>query len=260
MYSIIFHAHQKLDRMAYRVFKSQNLPGFFPSLKDILYFDGKNGPDSSKLKKQVSQSQPYHFIDPNNAADVNLIIELEHHYDELVKNLKKKDEIKSAFEASWLAHALVDGLTPAHHFPYAEAVEDIYGAPKDQRKGFAGRAYVKTGNIRNTIKKSYKLAGPKGIVTSHMLFEAGAYVITAPIKFTGFDQLKIDISGLNKDKILKIFKQYLNEIDALDLFGRYQKTGWTKILREDFKNEVVPKMVQIINLAWTAASNESYSR
>ena len=37
----------------------------------------------------------------------------------------KNDKTRAAFEAAWLAHALTDGLTPAHHYPYQEAVSEL---------------------------------------------------------------------------------------------------------------------------------------
>src|SRR5581483_8690574 len=102
MYSIVFHAHQKLDKAAYEVLIGLKTPKmFFPKLDDIINFEGKNGPDSTKLKRYVSDNIPWHFIDPHKESDKDLISAIDYHYTELVKSLKKKDEIRSAFEAAW---------------------------------------------------------------------------------------------------------------------------------------------------------------
>src|SRR4051812_48415564 len=115
MYAVFLHAHQKIDRTAYRHLK--RLCGsdhFFPKLRTIYHFEGANGPDATKLKNKANVEQPWHFIDPLDVADTDLHHYIDDHYSALVQALKDRDEVRSGFEASWLAHALVDGLTPAH--------------------------------------------------------------------------------------------------------------------------------------------------
>src|SRR5674476_269069 len=107
MYAIVFHAHQKLDRVAYRHLKHLQPGGYFPTIRQILHFEGNNGPDAPKLKKQGQGDQPWHFVDPLNLADVELHHLLEAHYQALVTALRAHDSIRSGFEAAWLAHALV---------------------------------------------------------------------------------------------------------------------------------------------------------
>ena len=89
MYAILFHAHQKLDTVARRHL-GKILPdnSYFPNIKQILYFEGKNGPDSAKYKKQKKGGeQPWHFINPYDPRDTNLHKEIQYHYDSLVTAL-----------------------------------------------------------------------------------------------------------------------------------------------------------------------------
>ena len=47
MYAIIFHAHQKIDRVAARLLSEVvDTKEIFPSAHSILYFEGKRGPDA----------------------------------------------------------------------------------------------------------------------------------------------------------------------------------------------------------------------
>src|ERR1035441_2898896 len=80
-------AHQKIDRVARRHLERLLPHCQFPSAKAILQFEG--------------------------------------HYRKLVEVLKAGDRVRAAFEAAWLAHAVVDGLTPAHHYPYAEKLVEL---------------------------------------------------------------------------------------------------------------------------------------
>src|SRR3954454_7661146 len=154
MYAIIFHAHQKLDRVARRHLK-RALPAdsFFPSIKQILHFEAEQGPDSVKLKQQNKVEQPWHFVDPFNASDTELHQQIRHHYNGLVIALKNRDEVRAGFEAAWLAHALVDGLTPAHHFPYEEELSRLRGGEgRGSRKGLVGRIYVKSDTLIGSVQ------------------------------------------------------------------------------------------------------------
>jgi hypothetical protein len=258
MYALIFHAHQKLDKVAYRHLK-QLLPesGFFPSLKQIIYFDGKNGPDSMKLKKQIATEQPWHFVDPNDDNDTKLHELIESHYRQLVNSLKEKDEIRSAFEAAWLAHALVDGLTPAHHYPYEEELEKLRGETRHTRKGLIGRSIVRGDTISQSVLKSFKLVGPKGLVTTHAMFEAGAYAIIAPLKLATAIPSPDEISKVLSDGIIKEFKQLASEIAELDLYRKFYLTGWTRSLSMDIRQQLAPRMVRMVTLAWYAAAQEA---
>lgn len=112
----ILGAHQKIDRVAYRHLQkiTEGAEGF-PSLKQVLYFEGKNGPDGIK-RKSPARDEPWHFYNPFDEDDTELLMHIDRHYTELVTELKKGNQERAAFNAAWLAHALVDGLTPAHHF------------------------------------------------------------------------------------------------------------------------------------------------
>src|SRR4051812_45939456 len=186
MYAIIFHAHQKLDRVAHRHLKKVLPAGsFFPSINQILHFEAEQGPDSVKLKQQNKVEQPWHFVDPFDASDTELHIQIGRHYDGLVKALKQHDDIRAGFEAAWLAHALVDGLTPAHHFPYEEELSRLRGGQdRGSRKGLVGRVYVKSDTVIGSVQQSLKLVGPKGLLTTHAMFEAGAYAIIVPLRLS----------------------------------------------------------------------------
>src|SRR5690554_765878 len=104
-------AHQKIDRLAREgLSKLLHDNTAFPSSKSILRFEGLKGPDALK-RKSPARDEPWHFCDPFDESDKRLLKIMEGHYDELVLALKQKDSVRAAFEAAWLAHAIVDGLT-----------------------------------------------------------------------------------------------------------------------------------------------------
>src|SRR5437762_10117413 len=103
----ILGAHQKIDRVA-RHHLRQILPDntVFPSVRSILQFEGKNGPDALK-RKSPAKNEPWHYYSPFDDADSKLLILIKEHYDQLVRQLKSRKKEREAFEEAWLAHALV---------------------------------------------------------------------------------------------------------------------------------------------------------
>jgi hypothetical protein len=257
MYAVVFHAHQKIDRVARKHLAELAPAVYFPSVRRITHFEGIHGPDSAKLKRQSTVEQPWHFIDPQDETDVKLELQIRAHYKELVKNLKQKDEIRSAFEAAWLAHALVDGLTPAHHYPYEEKLEELRGEQRGTRKGIAGRAFIRGENMGQSVAKSLKLIGPKGLLTTHAMFEAGAFVIIAPLKLSNAKPSPVDIARMNSDGMIKEFKDSIRQVAAFNLYVRFYSTGWTRSLSQDIKQQLAPRMVKMVTLAWYCAAMEA---
>ena len=259
MYALIFHAHQKLDRVAYRHLQTLLPKGtFFPKISTVLHFEGPNGPDSPKLKKHAHIEQPWHFIDPLDITDTLLHDLIDGHYDQLILALKKRDEIRAGFEAAWLAHALVDGLTPAHHYPYEKELAQLRGGEdRNTRKGLVGRAYVKGDSVRDSVLRSFKLIGPGGLLTTHAMFEGGAYAIIAPLRFRRALPSPKDIELVSAQGIVGLFRQLAKEIATLKLYERYAVGGWTQRLSRDIRQELAPRMVRAILLSWYSAAREA---
>ncbi|HSX45675.1 MAG TPA: hypothetical protein VLG27_01565 [Candidatus Saccharimonadia bacterium] len=259
MYAIVFHTHQKLDRIAHRHLRGLLPEGsFFPNIRQVLRFEAGHGPDGAKLKRHPEGIQPWHFVDPFNESDTDLHRQIAEHYRRLVEELSKRDSVRAAFEAAWLAHALVDGLTPAHHYPYEEELTDLLGGESPQmRKGIAGRAYAKGDTLMETLQRSLKIIGPRGLLTSHAMFEAGAYAIIAPLKLSKARPSLDDVERIMTDGIVSVFREAAKEVAQLDLYARFCADGWIRPVIKDVRDELAPRMVNIVTLAWCAAASEA---
>lgn len=256
MYAIVFHAHQKIDRVAYRHLRRLvGRPESWPALRTILHFEGKRGPDASKLKNNPNAGElPWHFVDPFDTSDKALKQTLQYHYDELIGALKAKNEERSAFEAAWLAHALVDGLTPAHHYPYEEELEDLRGGEdRSNRTTVMRRIAVKGETHRESMKRSFKLVGPKGLLMTHTAFEAGAFMIMLPLTLDGAYPTADELASMRGIGMVAYFERQAREIGAMKLYDRFYKLGWTPKLARQVRNEMAPRMVSMVTLAWYSA-------
>ena len=259
MYSVqIIGTHQKLDRVARRFLRSINDGhSTFPSAKQIRKFEGKNGPDAIK-RKSPSQDEPWHYYDPFDEEDSGLLDIIEEHFSNLVKELKAKNTTRASFEASWLAHALVDGLTPAHHHHhYEEGLSEIYGNDKIARDTKFKKVVVPTGTKHGFVKGNWKLWGAKGLLSTHMLFEGGAALMMLTMSHKAGKPSGYDIKTAEKVGLVEYFKRTAREVALLNMYERFYDNGWTSKLARDMHDELAPRMVKTVTLAWHLALQEA---
>ncbi len=244
--------HQKLDRVAYRALM-KNIPQdtFFPTAKEIVYFEGMRGPDGLK-RKSPGVDEPSHFILPDEDDHQLIKMILDHQYN-LRQALKKKDTVRAAFEAAWMAHAITDGLTPAHHFPLNDATKELM-SDKDFVKIFGEpiKGVMRGRNMLQMARNNWLYWGAHGYMTKHVGFEYGVALATASMsskqltpRFKKSDFKDIDIETE--------FYRSLRQIYNLNMYKRFCKKGWTTHLALETKRFLLPEIVKVITLGWASA-------
>lgn len=251
-------AHQKIDKVAYEhLMNLTHKDSRFPQLKDIIHFEGKNGPDGIK-SKSPAKDEPWHFYDPFDGDDTQLLADIELHYNELVRQLKKGSPERAAFDAAWLAHAIVDGLTPAHHFPYEEKLVEIRGGDGlDTRDSIKNRVIMPGDTIMKKLRNNWAMYGVGGLMSMHGLFEVGAGLILAPIKMKTAKPLESDMLQLIEVGYEEVFKRAAREIALLDMYDRLHERGWTVRLVRDVRNHLGPVMAKTVCLVWYSALRDA---
>ncbi len=230
--------HQRFDMAAFAMIANYIKPETFPSLKQILHFEGVNGPDGLKLKTP-HKTEGSHIYDPElGGGDVPRKIET--HYQALVKSLVQADHVRASFEASWLAHYITDGLCPAHHYPLDQLKKELFGPESEH--GF--------------LKRHFQWFGQKGAMSTHANFEMGvsAALLFSPLKF-----------HLDSDKLaqarrlgpLQFFRQEAKEVAKLDLYEQFCKKGWTTKIARSIKEFIAPHATQVIGIVWLLAYLEA---
>ena len=254
----ILGAHQKIDRVARRHIKQLiKNDSKFPDIKLILSFEGKNGPDGTK-RKSPAQDEPWHYYSPFDNSDVKLTDLISDHYTQLVNNLRSANRERASFEAAWLAHALVDGLTPAHHYPYEEKLVELMGGKGiETRTSVHSKAIMPGKDRREKIKNNWKMWGAKGLLITHFWFEIGISTMIKPLAFDNAIPTKTDIKEINDIGIVEWFSRVAKEIAVLDIYDRYYEKGWTPKLARLVKKQVVPIIVKTVTLAWYSAAEDA---
>jgi hypothetical protein len=219
----------------------------------ILQFEGKNGPDGIK-RKSPARDEPWHFLDPYDETDVQLFNLVQDHYDALVKHLREDNKERASFEAAWLAHAIVDGLTPAHHYPYEKELELLRGGAGKESRNSIKQKLVMHGDTRiETLRNNWKMWGGKGLFTTHGTFELGVASLIAPLNFAKAMPTPEEIEDLLQIGVVGVFRRTAKEVAEMHIYDHYYKKGWTSALAAQVRTDLGPAIVRTVTLAWYGA-------
>ena len=248
--------HQKIDKTARRMLsKYLDTARLFPGTQKILNFEGANGPDGLK-RKSPGVDEPMHFIIPG-ADDGILIGYIRNHHYNLVQALVNKDVERAAFEAAWMAHAITDGLTPAHHYPYKERVNELM-QDKDYKKlfGVKIKGIMRGDNLAEAARNNWLYWGAGGIMTKHIAFEYG---VAYSVAFVPQKRLMLKMSRKNFKHIdyEAVFYRALERVAKLKMYDRFLEDGWTTELAMDTYQVLIPEIIKTVALNWASCINEA---
>jgi len=253
-----FGAHQKIDRIArlhLTSLLSQNKS--FPGSKDILRFEGMDGPDGIK-RKTPAQGELWHYINPDNEDDRQLLEILEYNYQELVAALKSGNRTRAAFEAAWLAHGIVDGLTPAHHYPYEDELVRLRGEGIETRVTPKDKLLIPGNTLPETVSKNWQVWGDKGLIATHFAFEWGVAAMIAPLRFSRVMPTQVELAAAAGAGLSETFLACAKEVVALKMYDQFYKSGWTPKLAKQARRELLPRIINMVTVAWYLAAQEAY--
>jgi hypothetical protein len=245
--------HQRFNRAAFRMVKPYIAEGTFPPLKQIQHFEGFNGPDGLKVKSP-GQAEPLQLYDPfDDIGEVPRHVLS--HYNGLVSTLAKHDLVRSAFESSWLAHFVTDGMTPAHHYPLHDKLAEIKGEVH-QPKSLMAKGLHFDESFMKTMQKNWAIWGAKGELSTHFNFEMGVAtaLFGARLK-VAVDPIKL--AEARKLGPVEFFKQEARGIAELGLYESFYETGWNGDMVSLVKKQLAPRTAQAIGILWLLAYLEA---
>lgn len=249
----IIGVHQKIDRVARRHIAKHVPTGIrFPGIRQILHFEGLNGPDGIK-RKSPSRDEPWHFIDPHNADDTALFTMVSDHIYNMAAALKAGNDERAAFEAAWLAHAIVDGLTPAHHYPFEEKLEELRGEGMETRSSIRDKVLLPGKSRRAQLRNNWEFWGAKGVMTTHVAFELGIATAIAPMRFDDAAPADDDFASVREKGFIAVYRQTLDDIAALDMYKEFSRRGWTRQMARQTRSILTPLIIKAVTLAWYQA-------
>lgn len=253
----ILGAHQKINRMARRQLEGMLPSSAFPNIKLILHFEGDNGPDGIK-RKSPAKDEPWHYLQPFDSEDNQLIELIEDHYRKLVAALKDEDTVRASFEAAWISHAIVDGLTPAHHYPYEEKLVELQSGRSILERTTIRKKLIMPGESpSHQLSNNWKMWGPKGLFTTHAAFEWGVAMLLMPLRLGKRLPTGDKIARFHAQPLHKWFRETAQDIARLELYDAFYASGWTIPLARRVRNHLAPAIVQSVALVWYGAAMEA---
>ncbi len=250
--------HQKLDRLSRRHLKKLGIDNdAFPSIQEILHFEGKNGPDAIK-RKSPAQDEPWHYFNPFDENDTQLLVLIQNHYDNLVTALRNGNRERASFEAAWLAHAVTDGLTPAHHYPYEEKLIELRQGEGLETRTTYRKKWIMTGDTKSkAMLNNWRMWGAKGLFTTHLLFEMGVATLIKPLGMSDVLPKSTKLEEMKNKGVMEYFLHTAREVAVLGMYETYYKKGWTPRLAWQVRHKLAPAMVSTITMAWYHAFMEA---
>lgn len=248
----IMGVHQRIDKLARREL-AVLLPRktTFPNEHSILHFEGLNGPDGIK-RKSPGQDEPWHYVDPADHTDDGLRVMIRDHLHNLTNALVEGNNERAAFEAAWMAHAITDGLTPAHHYPLEEKLEELRDGEGLETRNTSRKKIVLPGKTRrHQFRNNWEFWGAKGVMTTHVAFELGiATTLAATGKMPMATPTSNDLVRVKNDGVEALFEEALHRIAGLKLYEEFSKSGWNRRLARLTREQLIPEIIRIVTLAW----------
>lgn len=244
--------HQRIDRIARHELVGV-LPKrkYFPTEQSILHFEGLNGPDGIK-RKSPGQDEPWHYIDPTDHSDDRLRQMIRDHIYNLTTALAEDNRQRAAFEAAWMAHAITDGLTPAHHYPLEEKLEELRGGEGLETRDSTRKKILLPGATRrHQLRNNWEFWGAKGVMTTHLAFELGiATTLAASGRLPNVTPSSNELVRIKTEGFMPLFDEALHRIAGLELYEEFSRVGWTRRLARLTKDELIPEISRAVALAW----------
>ena len=255
----IIGTHQKIDRaalLAFREIRKSALPDskiHFPKIEEILRFEGSGGPDGIKTKSP-GKDEPWHFVDPFGDK-TKMFTYVENHIANLSKALIEKNTVRASFEAGWMAHAITDALTPAHQYPLEDKIIEISGKHPSERDKLHKKMFLPGETWKKKIANNWKYIGPKGAMSSHMLYEMGVAILITSIAAKKISKTPSneEISRVMNGEFMKIFDEKIQFVANQRYYQRFIAKGWTSRLARETKFTLLPEISSMVALGWFEA-------
>lgn len=261
MWSVGIGNHQKINKIALSKLADLVPVSQFPRQDLLRHFEGKRGPDGVKVKSP-GKNEPVSFFDPFDPSDTLLLEGVMYHYSSLVESLKSGNSVKSAFDASWLAHTVVDGLTPAHHFPYESEVKKLRdrnhdSTLKDLSMRPGDKISVRGANRVETIRNNWHMWGAKGLLLTHATFEGGVALITLPMRFKNLTITDEQVEKAHSLGVSEYIEQVARKIALQNMYDQFYRRGWTFSLARQVKTQLLPDIITAVAAVWYCALKEA---
>ena len=204
--------------------------------------------------KSPGKDEPWHFVDPHGDYSV-MITYIENHLTNLSIALSEQNFVRASFEAGWMAHAITDALTPAHQYPMEDKIIEISGKHPTERIKLNQKMFLPGDTWRKRLSANWKYLGPKGVMSSHMLYEMGVAVLTTSLSARKIAQKPSpqEITRLKNGEFITMFEDSIQFVAKKQYYQTFIRKGWTSRLARETRTILLPEISKLVALAWLEA-------
>jgi hypothetical protein len=152
-----------------------------------------------------------------------------------------------------MAHAIVDGLTPAHHYPLEAKLEELRGEGLETRTSTKEKILLPGKSRRIQLRNNWEFWGAKGVMTTHLGFELGVATTVAPQRFDNCAPSQEMLDRAEREPFDVLFNDALQRIASMKMYEEFGRAGWTRRLANETKDVLVPTIIQTVVLGWYCA-------
>ena len=107
-------------------------------------------------------------------------------------------------------------------------------------------------NWRERILKNWEYIGPKGVMSSHMLYEMGVATMITSVAAKKIIKSPTDeeILRVLKGEFMQIFEEKIKWVADQKYYERYLEKGWTTALARETRHDLLPEISKIVALGW----------
>jgi hypothetical protein len=116
---------------------------------------------------------------------------------------------------------------------------------------------IPNNNPFKLVHRNWDMWGAKGLLSTHMMFEGGAALIMIPMRHHFGKPNGYELGIIEKHGFIEYFKRTAREVAMLKMYERFYETGWNAKLAREIRDELAPRMVKAVTLAWHSALVES---
>lgn len=172
----------------------------------------------------------------------------------MAEALKTGNRERASFEAAWMAHAITDGLTPAHHYPLEAKLEELRGGEGLETRTSTKDKLILPGNSRrNQLRNNWEYWGAKGVMTTHLAFELGVAMAIAPLRFDDIEISVTDLKRVETEDYGVLYLESLERIAGMKMYDDFHKSGWSRHLANETRSSLLPEIIKAVVFAWYKA-------
>ena len=99
--------------------------------------------------------------------------------------------------------------------------------------------------------------GPKGLFTTHALFEWGVAVLIAPSRLKWKVPTPDKLAAFKQQSIGAWYRDLAQDIARMKFYDDYYVSGWTLPLARRVRNQLAPVLMQAVTVIWHGAAADA---